>query len=69
MKNLKIILSISLLSILASCASPDKFLTEQKDGWFRDSELGLVYCRANAENNGSTDPVCFEAGFVKNEKK
>jgi hypothetical protein len=69
MKILKIIFSISIFSILSSCASPDKFLTEQKDGWFRDSELGLVYCRANAQNAGSADPVCFEAGFVKNEKK
>jgi hypothetical protein len=69
MKNSKLILSISLLSTLVSCVSSDKFLTEQKDGWFRDSELGLIYCRANVQSDGSADPVCFEAGFTKIVKK
>ncbi len=49
--------------IIGSCASQGNFVTDHKDIWFQDSDKGLFYCKANAKDNGSADPTCFEAGF------
>jgi len=65
MKNLKI---LSLIFLIASCSSPTAFLTDQKEGWFKDHEFGLIYCKANLQKDGSVDPICREAAFLRGEK-
>jgi hypothetical protein len=63
---MKILARISLLFLplfITSCANENLFLTEQKDGWFKSSDQGLFYCRANIKNDGTADPICFEAAI------
>jgi hypothetical protein len=65
MKNPKIFFLIFLIS---SCSSPTVFLTDQKEGWFKDHEFGLVYCKASLQKDGSVDPVCFESAYFRAER-
>ena len=68
---MKKIITLSLLVlVLASCRdhkTNGKFLTEQKDAWMngysvesdvKKANKGLVFCRANAKENGKAEPVC-----------
>jgi hypothetical protein len=64
----KPILLLTLI-FLFSCSSQTKYLTNQKEGWFKDQDFGLVYCKVENKKDGSTDPLCFEAGFVKSESQ
>jgi len=55
-----------------------KFITEHKDAWMNgyvvgkdgkeidkddSADQGLVYCRANQQEDGSAKPVCFRTKF------
>ena len=70
-----LILSAMLLSI-NSCyqaKTHGKFVTEQHDAWIdgyairisehEEADQGLVFCRANVNEDGSADPVCYKADF------
>ena len=59
-KSLFLIIAVFLLS---SCVSENQFLTEHKEGWFKNLDRGLVYCRANVKADGTADPVCFESAI------
>jgi hypothetical protein len=68
----KILLLIGLLSLVSACGNArthGKFLTEYQDVWMdgyatnSDADKGLVYCRANAGENGIAQPVCYRAKF------
>ena len=72
MKKLAILLSF----FLVGCASTHgSFITEHHDAWIdghnTDSEFadkeGLLFCRANIEENGLANPTCFEAKFEEYE--
>lgn len=71
----KIISSIFLLSLLASCYDPKthgKFVSDQKDVWIdgyaikfeehQEADKGLVFCQANVAD-GKANPVCYPAKF------
>ncbi len=62
-------ISLFILTTLFSCSSHTKYLTSQKEGWFKDQDFGLVYCKVESGKDGLIDPSCFEAGFVKSEVK
>ena len=72
MKKLSFIFS---LVFLASCASTHgTFLTEKQDAWIdgysaksNGADKGLLFCRANVQEDGLANPICFEARFEEYE--
>lgn len=61
-----------LVLFLTSCSShQNRFITQHQDAWIEgDAEAGgvdkgLLFCRANLKADGSADPICYEAGFVR----
>lgn len=78
MKRIVLSLSLLiLLSNCDSPRTHGKFLTEYQDVWMdgyalgvgggvdikSEADKGLVYCRANAGENGIAQPVCYRAKF------
>lgn len=67
---LKVIFGLSF-AFLTGCASTHgNFISEHKDAWIDgysaksgSADRGLLFCRANAKEDGLADPVCFEARF------
>lgn len=79
MKKSFLLLLISLIATSCSGYSTHgKFITEHKDAWMNgyvigedgkeidkedDADKGLVYCRANPQEDGRALPVCYRARF------
>lgn len=69
----RIILSIFLLSLTASCSSPNthgKFISAEKDVWINGYDeqgegagKGLLFCQANTQDDSRAKPVCYPAKF------
>jgi len=72
----KKLLLLILLSFLASCYNPKthgNFLSAEKDAWIdgyavrisehETADKGLVFCRANIQEDGSAKPKCYLADF------
>ncbi len=72
----KIVASIFLLSLLASCYQPKthgKFISADKDVWIdgyaiqfeehKAADKGLVFCQANVQDGGGAKPTCYPAKF------
>jgi hypothetical protein len=78
--NLVKLLLLALLAIsINSCYQPKthgRFLSESTDAWIdgyairidehKVADRGLVFCRANVQENGSAKPSCFKAEFHEN---
>jgi hypothetical protein len=68
---MKKILSALVLFFVTSCASTHgNFISEHKDAWIdgysaksNRADRGLLFCRANAKDDGLADPVCYETRF------
>ena len=64
----KLLITLIALTTVSGCNGGSSFLTIQENGWFKDEERGLVYCKANNLKTGA-DPVCFEAAIKIIEEK
>lgn len=77
MRNLlKTSVLVSLFLFMSSCYQPKthgKFITEKQDVWINgyairineheQADKGLVFCRAEIQEDGSARPKCFKAEF------
>jgi hypothetical protein len=68
---------VAALTSCSNPATHGKFLSDQQDVWMdgyvpsvtggidteSDSDKGLVYCRANLQENGIANPICYRARF------
>ena len=55
---------LSVLFSIGACSTQGQFLTNNEDAWINvktDVFDGLYFCRANKKENGSANPICFEA--------
>jgi hypothetical protein len=72
---------LSLLFLAVSCYQPKThgtFLSEHKNVWIdgyaikihehEEADRGLVFCRANIQEDGEAKPVCVQASFEKGEE-
>jgi hypothetical protein len=77
---------LASFAFLVSCASTHgNFISDHQDAWIDGysaksghADRGLLFCRANVQDNGLADPVCYETRFeefrhekprVENQKK
>lgn len=79
MKKFLILLSLSVITASCSgYRTHGKFITEHEDAWMNgyvigedgkkidredSADQGLVYCRANKQDDGEALPVCYRAKF------
>jgi len=68
----------TLLLGISSCyqaKTHGKFITEHHDAWIdgyairisehEEADKGLVFCRANVQDDGSAKPACYKTKFYK----
>ena len=78
---MSLVKKISIMSLLLAATScydaktHGKFITEHQDAWIdgyairidehEEADQGLVFCRANINEEGEANPVCFQPSFKK----